>query len=116
MESAALSVISKKNELAQVLREKGKDNIQVKVINEEIEETNNQIQEFKKQLEATNQKTLLLLKRRENFPNDWKAAGIKDLGIEILNHIMRENTILVENLEISRKEQKSDVQLKIKDS
>jgi hypothetical protein len=41
MESSALSVISKKNELASLLKEKGKDNIQVKIINEEIDETNN---------------------------------------------------------------------------
>jgi hypothetical protein len=46
----------------------------------------------------------MLLKKRENFPNDWRSAGVKELGIEILNHIMRENTILVENLEYSRKE------------
>jgi hypothetical protein len=41
METAALSIISKKNELAILMREKGKDNIQVKIINEEIDESNN---------------------------------------------------------------------------
>ncbi len=51
MESSALSIISKKTELGKLLKEKGKDNIQVKVINEEIEETNNQIHEMKKQVE-----------------------------------------------------------------
>ena len=40
MESAALSVISKKNELSSIIREHGKDNIQVKIINDEIDETN----------------------------------------------------------------------------
>jgi hypothetical protein len=50
----------------------------------------------------------MLLKKRENFPSDWRNAGMKELGIEILNHIMRVNTILMENLEYSRKEQKVD--------
>jgi len=53
METSALSIISKKNELAQLLREKGKDNIQVKITNEEIEETNVQIAEMKKHLDST---------------------------------------------------------------
>lgn len=109
MESSALSIISKKNELAGLMRDKGKDNIQVKIINEEIDETNNQIKELKNQLEATNQKVIMLLKRRENFANDWKMAGLRDLSLEVLNHIMRENTILVENMEFSRKDQKAEL-------
>ena len=56
-----------------------------------------------------------LLKKREHFTSEWKAAGIKDLGLEVLNHIMRENIILVESLEHTRKEQKADTQLKVKD-
>ena len=56
-----------------------------------------------------------LLKKRESLANEWKAAGIKDIGLEVLNHILRENTILVENLEFTRKEQKTDLQLKLKD-
>jgi hypothetical protein len=47
---------------------------------------------------------MILLKRRENFSNEWKNSGHKELATELLNHIMRENTILVENLEFSRKE------------
>ena len=116
MESSALSIISKKNELVQLLREKGKDSIQVKIINEEVEETNNQISEMKKHLDATQSRVTSLLKRREQFPNEWKSAGIRELGVEILQHIMRENTILVENLEFSRKEQKADLQLKVKEN
>jgi hypothetical protein len=52
---------------------------------------------------------MILLKRRENFADEWKRAGLRDLALEVLNHIMRENTILVENLEFSRKEQKADL-------
>jgi len=33
----------------------------------------------------------------------------------LLNHILRENTILVENVEYTRKEQKVDMQMKAKD-
>ena len=51
----------------------------------------------------------MLLKRRENFSNDWKNGGMRDIQLEVLNHIMRENTILVENMEFSRKEQKADL-------
>jgi chromosome segregation ATPase len=54
METAAMSILSKKNELAILMREKGKDNIQVKIINEEIDESNNQISEMKKHLDSTN--------------------------------------------------------------
>lgn len=57
----------------------------------------------------------LLLKKRESLPSEWKQAGAKDLGLEVLNHIMRENIILVENLEYTRKEEKSDMQLKIRE-
>ena len=46
-----MSIITKRNELAQIIREKGKDNIQVKIINEEIDETNTQIAELKKTLD-----------------------------------------------------------------
>lgn len=45
-----------------------------------------------------------LIKKRESFVNEWKSAGLKDLGQEVLNHILRENTILVENMEFTRKE------------
>ena len=109
METAALSIVSKRNELSQLIKEKGKDNIQVKIINEEIEESNNQIKELKNLFEQTNQKVIMLLKRRENFSNDWKNGGMRDIQLEVLNHIMRENTILVENMEFSRKEQKADL-------
>ena len=73
------------------------------------------MKELKNHLDSTNQRIMLLLKRRENFASDWKNAGMKDIQLEILNHIMRENTILVENMEFSRKEQKAELQIKIKD-
>jgi hypothetical protein len=40
METTALSIIGKKNEYSQVIREKGRDNISAKIISEEIEESN----------------------------------------------------------------------------
>ena len=45
-----------------------------------------------------------LLHKRESLNNEWKAAGIREIGLEVLNHILRENMILVENLEFTRKE------------
>jgi hypothetical protein len=35
--------------------------------------------------------------------------------VELLGHILKENIILVENLDFQRKEQKADLQIKIKD-
>lgn len=52
---------------------------------------------------------MTLLKRREQFASDWKQSGMREMGLDVLNHIMRENTILVENMEFSRKEQKADL-------
>lgn len=40
MESTALNIIGKKNEYSLVVKEKGRENIQAKIINEEIEESN----------------------------------------------------------------------------
>jgi hypothetical protein len=65
METTALNILNKKNEISGVIREKGKDNIQVKIINEEIEESNNQFRELKQTLETSNQKMMILLKRRD---------------------------------------------------
>jgi len=50
-----------------------------------------------------------LQKRRDQFPNEWKNAGHKELASELLGHIMKENIILVENLEFQRKEQKAEL-------
>lgn len=41
MESAAMSILTKKNEIQSVIKDKGKDSLQAKLINEEIDETNN---------------------------------------------------------------------------
>jgi hypothetical protein len=45
-----------------------------------------------------------LMKRRDQFPGEWKQAGQKELASELLGHILKENIILVENLEFQRKE------------
>ena len=39
METAALSLMTKKNEMSALSRDKGRDNIQVKVLSEEVEDT-----------------------------------------------------------------------------
>jgi len=56
-----------------------------------------------------------LVKRRDGFQAEWRQAGHKDLAAELLGHILKENIILVENLDFQRKEQKADLQIKIKD-
>mmetsp|Transcript_27435 Transcript_27435/g.20591 ORF Transcript_27435/g.20591 Transcript_27435/m.20591 type:complete len:105 (+) Transcript_27435:1388-1702(+) len=104
METVALSVMAKKNELAKVAKEKGKDNMQAKIIQDEVEEYNSQLKELKGQLEGQNYKMTSLLKRREQFSGEWRQAGVRDIALELLNHILRENVILVESLESQRKE------------
>jgi hypothetical protein len=47
METLALNVITKKNELSVIVKEKGRDNIQAKLVNEEIEETSVALKEMK---------------------------------------------------------------------
>lgn len=51
-----------------------------------------------------NYKLTSLLKKREQFAIEWRQANIKDIALDVLNHVLRENTILVENLEFTRKE------------
>lgn len=99
MESVAMIVNSKKAEAQAIIKEKGKDSMQVKLINEEIDESNTQMREFKTQLDNSNTKIISLQKRRDQFLGEWRAAGHKDLAIELLGHILKENIILVENLE-----------------
>ena len=113
MESAALSLVTKRTELGTLLRDKSKDNIQVKIVNEEIEETSGQLKELKNQMEQATQKMSGLVKKRDSFSSEWKSYG--QLAVELLSHIMKENIVLVENMDYSRNEQKQDMQLKIKE-
>ena len=99
MESAAMSLMTKKNEMQSAIREKGKDHLQAKLLQEEIDETNTQMRELKTQLDNNQTKMISLQKRRDQFPSEWKHAGHKELASELLSHIMKENIILVENLE-----------------
>lgn len=72
MESAAMSFMTKKNELQIATREKGKDHLQVKLLQEEIDETNTQMRELKTQLDNNQTKMISLQKRRDQFPSEWK--------------------------------------------
>jgi hypothetical protein len=47
------------------IKEKGKDSMQLKLINEEIDESNTQMREFKTQLDNSNTKIISLQKRRD---------------------------------------------------
>jgi hypothetical protein len=56
-----------------------------------------------------------LLKKRDNFQTEWRSTGIKDNQLEILVHMMRENTVMMENMEQQRKEKKAVNDCKIRD-
>lgn len=47
MESAALSLMTKKNEIQATVRDKGKDSLPAKLLQEEIDEINTQMRELK---------------------------------------------------------------------
>jgi hypothetical protein len=65
MESVAMILNSKRGEAQGVIKEKGKDSMQLKLINEEIDESNTQMREFKTQLDNSNTKIISLQKRRD---------------------------------------------------
>ena len=109
LESASMAIQTKKNDLQQASKDKGKYSISAKLIADEIDETNNQMRELKTQLDNNNTKMISLVKRRDNFNGEWRHAGHRELATELLSHIMKENIILVENLEFQRKEQKADL-------
>ena len=67
------------------------------------------------QLDNNNTKMVSLVKRRDAFQQEWRQLGLRELAGELLNHILKEIIILVENLDFQMKEQKADLQLKIKE-
>ncbi len=98
-----MNLLAKKNELQSLTKgaagEKKDGGVQAKVIQEEIEETNGQLRELKVHLDNSNTKMISLVKRRDGYAGEWRSAGHKDLAVELLGHILKENIILVENLE-----------------
>jgi predicted RNase H-like nuclease (RuvC/YqgF family) len=99
METCAVSLATKKAEIQAIIKEKGKDSMQLKLVNEEVDEVNQQMRELKTQLDNSLTKMISLQKRRDQFQSEWRQAGHKDLAIELLSHILKENIILVENLD-----------------
>jgi chromosome segregation ATPase len=72
MESATMSLMSKRNELQTVSKDKGKESVQVKVIQDEIDETNGQMRELKTQLDNNTTKMISLVKKRDGFNSEWR--------------------------------------------
>ena len=56
-----------------------------------------------------------LLRKREGFTSEWKLIGLKDLQLEVLNHILREKTVLLENMDYKRKEKKEETHSKARE-
>lgn len=67
MEMAAMSLMAKKNELQAVNKGGNKDSMQMKLLQEEIDETSQQVRELKTQLDNNQTKMISLQKRREQF-------------------------------------------------
>ena len=88
----------------------------MKIINEEIEETNAKITSFKFQLKEEKTKFDHLEVSRDKLKRNWKQdRGMKELHIEVLNLMMKESIQVVENLNQETKFTKAEVRLKLKD-
>ncbi len=67
MEACQVSLATKKTEIQSIIKEKGKESMTLKLINEEIDEINQQMRELKTQLDNCLTKMISLQKRREQF-------------------------------------------------
>jgi chromosome segregation ATPase len=75
METCAVSLATKKAEIQAIIKEKGKDSMQLKLVNEEVDEVNQQMRELKTQLDNSLTKMISLQKRRDQFQSEWRQAG-----------------------------------------
>ena len=64
---------------------------------------------MKQQIDQVSVKINSLSSKRDQFLNEWRASGIKDMPLHYLQSILKENVMQVDNLDFTRKEQKADV-------
>ena len=91
IENQVLSLQNKKAELNSVIAEKGQGNIQVKIINEEIDEVNQKIGGFKVKLQEEQRRFSDLEGQRDDFKRSWtKDKSVKEMHVEVLSALMKE--------------------------
>lgn len=117
IENQFFSLQNKKTELGVVIKDKGAGNIQVKIINEEIDEVNQKIGSIKSKLADEQTKFTDLENQRERYKRQWaNDKSLREMHVEILNLMMKESVQMVENISSEAKFSKAEVRLKLKDA
>lgn len=102
LENQRWSLHNKKAECNLVIKEKGSSNIQVKIINEEIDEVNQKINQIQSKLSDEEKRFENLLNERENMQKKWLKDGqLHPMHLEVLQLMMKESIQIVENIETS---------------
>jgi len=95
---------NKKNELNVIVKDKGPTNIQVKIINEEIDDVNQKIGSHKAKLKDEENKFKELEQNRERYKRSWQNdKSLKEMHLEVLNLMMKESIQIVENMNAESK-------------
>jgi uncharacterized coiled-coil DUF342 family protein len=104
IEQQNLSLQNKRAELNVIVKEKGAGNIQVKIINEEIDEVNMKIGGLKVKLKEDQNKFHELQQRRDMYLKAWKQdRTLRDVHVEVLQLMLNESITMIENMEIDTK-------------
>ena len=104
LENQNWSLLNKRAECNLVIKEKGSSNIQVKIINEEIDEVSQKIGAIKTKLADDESRFDALLAERDKIQNKWhKVDSLHPMHIEVLQLMMKESIQIVENIETSTK-------------
>lgn len=99
-----------------MVKEKGSTNIQVKIINEEIEEVEQKRNQFQSRLNEENGKFEDLEKKRDTMQRSWlNDRNLHDMHQEVLSLMVKESVQAIEKLEQQTITQKSDIRLKMKE-
>jgi len=102
--------------LNNVIKEKGQGNIQVKIINEEVEESQTNIGSLRKKIEEENNKFNELASKRDSFAKSWKNdRNLSEMHIEVLHLMLRESVQIVENMDSDTKWQRGEIKIKCRD-
>jgi predicted RNase H-like nuclease (RuvC/YqgF family) len=88
----------------------------VKIINEEIDESQTNIASLRKKVEDETHKFNELAQRRDSFVKSWKQdKSLNELHMEVLHLMLRESIQIVENMQCDTMWQKGEVKIKIRD-
>jgi hypothetical protein len=117
VESLSFSLQNKETELKLVVREKGLENIQVKIINEEVEEVKNKLKSVTSHILREQEKFKdLVVKRQQIQAKIDQDSELIEVQRDMLKLILSESTRVVEKMELESQYHKGEVRQKIKDA